>query len=192
MKVVLFGTSADPPTIAHKAILKYLGNNYDLVAVYASDNPFKSHGSNLEHRSQMLKLVIEEVNVHHNIYHCQDISDRRTINTVAKAKQKWGQNIELTMVIGSDLAPQIFSWYQAEKLWQNLKVLLIPREGYVIESPVVEKINERSLGCTIASCQIPPFSSTDYRHNHDLKVLTDRVKIYIQEHKLYLNDTKNC
>ena len=191
MIIAIFGTSADPPTIAHKNILTYLSNNYDIVGVYASDNPFKSHGSNLFHRSQMLKLLTQELNLS-NLTHCQEISDRRTLNTVEKARMKWGENIDLTMVIGGDLAEQIFTWYEAKKLWSQLKVLLIPREGYTIKQEVIDKINHHSLGCSIAPCQIPPFSSTDYRHKHDSIVLTDKVKVYIQENRLYLDDEKSC
>ncbi len=193
MSVAIFGTSADPPTIAHKNILNYLSDNYDLVAVYASDNPFKKHGSNLCHRRRMLELLIEDLNLtDSNIIHCPEISHRRTIYTVEKAREKWGQNIDLTIVIGGDLAPQIFTWYQAQKLWQGLKVLLIPREGYTIKQKVVDKINHHSLGCSVAHCQIPPFSSTDYRTNHDQGVLTDKVKTYIEENCLYLHEEKSA
>lgn len=191
MFVALFGTSADPPTIAHKSILCYLSQNYDLVGVYASDNPFKSHGCTLLDRTKMLELLIQDIKLS-NIVNCQDISDRRTINTVAKAREKWGENIDLTMVIGGDLAQQIFTWYEAEKLWRQVKVLLIPREGYRIEQETINHIISRSLGCLIAPCEIPPFSSTDYRYNHDSAVLTDKVKTYIQKNRLYLNDESSC
>ncbi|MGI0481958.1 nicotinate-nucleotide adenylyltransferase [Geminocystis sp. CENA526] len=191
MTVALFGTSSDPPTIAHKTILGYLSQNYDLVAVYASDNPFKTHACSLVDRAKMLQLLLEDINLS-NIIHCQDISDRRTLNTVRKARQKWGEDVDLTMVIGGDLASQIFTWYEAEKLWRQLKVLLIHREGYMIEQEIIKKINDRSRGCLVASCEIPPFSSTDYRHNHDETVLTDKVKTYIKENRLYLDDETSC
>ncbi|WP_017295766.1 nicotinate-nucleotide adenylyltransferase [Geminocystis herdmanii] len=191
MFVALFGTSADPPTIAHKSILCYLSQNYDLVGVYASDNPFKSHGCALLDRTKMLELLIQDIKLS-NIVNCQDISDRRTINTVVKAREKWGEDIDLTMVIGGDLAQQIFTWYEAEKLWRQVKVLLIPREGYRIEQETIDHIISRSLGCSIAPCEIPPFSSTDYRYNHDSAVLTDKVKSYIHKNRLYLNDESSC
>ncbi|NJM46313.1 MAG: nicotinic acid mononucleotide adenylyltransferase, partial [Alkalinema sp. RU_4_3] len=42
LKLALFGTSADPPTLGHLAIVNYLSAKYDRVAVWAADNPFKS------------------------------------------------------------------------------------------------------------------------------------------------------
>jgi nicotinate-nucleotide adenylyltransferase len=191
MEIAIFGTSADPPTIAHQRILAYLANHYDLVAVYASNNPFKTHGTNLKHRSRMLELLITELNsLYSNIVFAPEISDQRTINTIAKVKQKWGEHHILTVVIGADLSKQIFSWYQAEKLWQNLKVLLIPRDGYQIEDTVINQINQHSLGCSVAQCQTPAFSSTDYRHYHDQQVLNNSVKAYIEEYNLYFNDSE--
>ena len=191
MEIAIFGTSADPPTIAHQRILAYLANHYDLVAVYASDNPFKAHGSDLTHRSRMLELLIEELHsLYSNIVFAPEISDRRTINTIAKVKQKWGDNHVLTVVIGGDLSEQIFSWYKAELLWPNLKVLIVPRDGYKIEEATIEKINQQSLGCTVAEYATPGFSSTDYRRYHNQQVLTDSVKAYIQKHHLYFNETE--
>lgn len=191
MEIAIFGTSADPPTIAHREILVYLAKHYDLVVVYASDNPFKAHGSDLSHRSRMLELLITELHsLYPNIIFTPEISDRRTINTIAKVKQKWGVNHVLTVVIGGDLSEQIFSWYQAEQLWSNLRVLILPREGYQIKQATIEKINQHSLGCTVAEYETPAFSSTDYRRYHNQEVLTDSVKAYIQKHNLYFNGTE--
>jgi nicotinate-nucleotide adenylyltransferase len=61
VNIALFGTSADPPTSAHQAILNWLSYHYDHVAVWASDNPFKTHQTPLEHRSTMLRLLIEDI-----------------------------------------------------------------------------------------------------------------------------------
>ncbi|AFZ46020.1 nicotinate (nicotinamide) nucleotide adenylyltransferase [Cyanobacterium stanieri PCC 7202] len=188
MKIAIFGTSADPPTIAHKTILDYLSQKYDITAVYASDNPFKENQNSLYHRSKMLGLLIEEINVssgNHNIQLATDIGDRRTLHTIEKAKKKWGEKADLTFVIGSDLASQIFSWYQAEKLWQQVKLLILPREGYQVDGDTQQKLEQNTLGYTLADYQLPPVSSTQYRQNQNEEVLTPKVKSYIQCHNLY-------
>ena len=53
-QIALFGTSADPPTSGHQAILLWLSQRFDKVVVWASDNPFKTHQTLLEHRMAML------------------------------------------------------------------------------------------------------------------------------------------
>lgn len=189
MEIAIFGTSADPPTIAHLSILDYLAQNYDLVAVYASDNPFKQHGSSLSQRTEMLRLLIEDLyTIEQNICLTPEISDRYTLHTVEKVKQKWRENSKLTMVIGSDLASQIFTWYKAEKLWQQVQILLIPRQDYVIETSTIEKISQVTPKLTIADFIIPAVSSTDYRQNSNSAVITDKVKAYIQKQRLYLDE----
>jgi Cytidylyltransferase-like len=49
----LFGTSADPPTLGHQAILEWLATQFDEVAVWAADNPFKVQQTPLYHRQTM-------------------------------------------------------------------------------------------------------------------------------------------
>jgi nicotinate-nucleotide adenylyltransferase len=192
VEIAIFGTSADPPTLAHLTILSYLSSHYDLVAVYASNNPFKQHGSNLEQRTQMLKLLIEDLQLTTtNVQLTPEISDRYSLNTVAKAREKWGKQDQFTIVIGTDLANQIFSWYQAEKLWRQVKILLIPRQSYILDKSVINRITEITPDLKIADMMIPPFSSTDYRQNHNPHILTDKVKAYIEQQGLYLDDRDN-
>ncbi|MGY6529100.1 MAG: nicotinate-nucleotide adenylyltransferase [Cyanobacterium sp.] len=188
MKIAIFGTSADPPTIAHKTILGYLSQKYDLTAVYASDNPFKEGQKSLYHRTQMLDLLIEEIRLstgNDNIELATDIGDRRTVYTIEKAKKKWGETSDLTFVIGSDLASQIFSWYEAKKLWSQVKVLILPRAGYQVDTQTRKNLDQYTLGYTLADYSLPPVSSTEYRQNQNKEVLTPKVKSYIQIHNLY-------
>lgn len=187
MEIAIFGTSADPPTIAHQSILYYLSNHYDIVTVYASNNPFKTHNSELAQRTEMLRLLIEDLKLaRENVLLTPEISDRRTLYTVEKVRQKWGENSKLTMVIGGDLASQIFDWYQAEKLWQQVKILLIPRQGYVLNESDVDRIAQTAIDVKIANITIPRFSSTDYRQYQNPQVLTAKVKAYIEQNGLYL------
>jgi len=101
VNIALFGTSADPPTSAHQAILNWLSYHYDHVAVWASDNPFKTHQTPLEHRSTMLRLLIEDISPpRRNISLYQALSSPRTLETVEKARQHWGTQVDFTLVIG--------------------------------------------------------------------------------------------
>lgn len=193
MEIAIFGTSADPPTISHQTILVYLAQHYDLVSVYASDNPFKCHASSLFHRQQMLDLLVKDLQRDYpHVYHTPEVSDRRSIHTLTKARQKWGENHTFTLVIGSDLATQIFQWYEAEKLLSQVKILVIPREDYPLTQADIERINHSRIGSArgkhhfmMASCVIPPYSSSDYRKNRQDASLNPRIRDYIREHNLY-------
>ena len=62
-RIALFGTSADPPTRGHQALLEQLLHRYDHVATWASDNPMKQHGAALSVRAMLLKALVGQLNL---------------------------------------------------------------------------------------------------------------------------------
>ncbi len=184
-KIALFGTSADPPTAGHQTILNWLAEHYDLVVVWASDNPFKEHQTTLQHRSQMLQVAIDEIEPRkHNIKLCQELSDRRTLITLQKAREIW-TDAEFTLVIGADLVKQIVKWYRIEELLKQVKILVVPRPGYAITESDLESLRNIGGRCTIATLNAPRVSSTAYRLEQDKTVITPAVQQYIQGQHLY-------
>lgn len=201
VKIALFGTSADPPTAGHQAILCWLSQHFDIVAVWASDNPFKSHASPLEHRSRMLKLLIEEIKLtRQNIGIYPEISSPRTIVTVGRAKEIW-PDADLTLAVGSDLVSKqsqgnnhkglpILSWYQVEDLLRQVQLLIVPRPGYPLSEVDLEQLQRLGAKVAIADLAAPAVSSTAYRENGDPTSLTPPVKAYIHQEQLYSQDTR--
>ena len=184
-KIALFGTSADPPTAGHQRILLWLSDHYDKVVVWASDNPFKSHQTDLKHRYQMLKVLIDEIQMsRQNIDLYQHLSSRRTLETVFQAKQHW-LNAEFTLVIGSDLGQQIQKWYKIDQLLKQVNILIIPRPGYPINDEDLEALRQFGTAVTVASIMGLPVSSTDFREAGDCNALTPLVQAYIYQEKLY-------
>jgi nicotinate-nucleotide adenylyltransferase len=188
-RVALFGTSADPPTAGHQAILSWLSERYDWVAVWAADNPFKSHQTPLEHRAAMLRLLIEDIPLRQNIvFHPE--SSYRTIETLEKAKKLWGADADFTLVVGSDLVKQLPRWYRVEDLLRQVQLLIVQRPGYAVENVDLQQL--RQLGdCAIADMTGPDVSSTAYRKHGDTQALTPPIQAYIhQEHLYKCADTK--
>ncbi len=189
-KIALFGTSADPPTAGHQTILKWLSEHYDRVLVWASDNPFKKHQTSLENRSQMLGLAIAEINsVQENIHLCQELSDRRSLLTIQKARNIW-QDAEFTFVIGSDLVSQIASWYHIEELLTQVKILVVPRPGYAIIKSDLDSLTNLGGDFSIATLNAPRISSSAYRLQGDRKILTPAVAAYIKQQNLYQKNSE--
>ncbi|PSF39282.1 nicotinic acid mononucleotide adenylyltransferase [Aphanothece hegewaldii CCALA 016] len=186
LKIALFGTSADPPTAGHQAILKWLSYHFDWVAVWASDNPFKTHQTSLEHRMEMLNLLIQEINnSKNNIELRKDLSHRRSLVSVDKARKIWGNDAEYYLVIGSDLIQQIRRWYQSEELLQKAKIVIVPRRGYPIYTEDITALEKIGGSCQIADLNAPEASSTAYREQHDYTVVTQPIREYIHKEKLY-------
>ena len=183
-KIALFGTSADPPTVGHQTILNWLAQHYDRVVVWASDNPFKQHQTPLSDRTQMLQLAIKDLEAHHhNISLHPELSDRYTLVSVNKARHKWSE-AEFNLVIGSDILPQITSWYQIEELLDLVKVIIVPRKGYDIteqDLASLSKIGEFA----IADLNAPQVSSSTYRSQKNSYLIVPAVENYIRQNNLY-------
>jgi nicotinate-nucleotide adenylyltransferase len=188
--IALFGTSADPPTAGHQTILRWLSEHYDLVVVWASDNPFKDHQATLKQRTQMLRLAIEEIDPPgNNISLREELSDRRTLITVQKAREIWGDDAEFTVAIGSDLVAQMRKWYRIEELLKQVQILIVPRPGYTIAQKDLEALTNLGGKYAIANVDAPPVSSTTYREEKDSDLITPAVQNYISQNNLYSSST---
>ncbi|MGC9504726.1 nicotinate-nucleotide adenylyltransferase [Baaleninema sp.] len=189
-RIALFGTSADPPSVAHRAILRWLSERFDRVAVWASDNPFKSHQTPLEHRAAMLGLTIEELQREdldsgrcHNLEFHPELSSPRSLTSVKTARALW-QNADLTLVIGSDLVSQLPQWYRVDELLELVTLLVIPRPGAPIDEADMEQL--RQMGrVDVADLHAPDVSSTAYRQSRDSGKIPPSVEAYIDREKLY-------
>jgi len=185
-KIALFGTSADPPTIGHQKILSWLSQHYDRVVVWASDNPFKQQQTPLKYRTEMLQLGIRDLKLtSNNINLHPELSDRHTLITVNKARQKWGQDPEFSLVIGSDILSQITSWYHIEELLPQVTVLIVPRLGYDIQEADLKLLQEIGGEFAIASLNAPKVASSTYRLEKDQSLVTPAVRDYIYQKQLY-------
>jgi nicotinate-nucleotide adenylyltransferase len=191
VQVALFGTSADPPTIAHQEIISWLASQFDRVAVWAADNPFKTHGASLAQRSQMLELLIAEINPSISDRACvyPELSSRRTFETLINAKKIW-ENADFVLVVGADLIEQLPQWYRATDLLAQVKLLIVPRIGNEIAQTSLDRLGELGAQLSIAPLATPAISSTIIRtnrsaHNESIQGLTPAVSAYIQQQGLY-------
>ena len=185
LDIALFGTSADPPTAGHQAILVWLSQHFDRVAVWAADNPFKSHQTPLMHRMEMLQLLIDDINPpRHNLHLYPELSKLRTIHTLEVAETLWA-DANFTLVIGSDLIDQLPNWYQSDALLERVSLLIIPRPGFMPNDLALAELRQRGARLTIADLTGPDTSSTAYREHGDTDALTPPIEAYIHRKHLY-------
>ncbi len=186
MQIALFGTSADPPTIAHQEIISWLASQFDGVAVWAADNPFKTHGASLEQRSQMLELLISEIDSstskHAQVY--RELSSQRTLETLITARSIW-RGSDFMLTIGADLITQLPEWYRVGELLTQVKLLIVPRIGSQIAASGLQILTDLGAQIAIAPLATPAISSTVIRNSHSMVGLTPRVAAYIRQYQLY-------
>jgi len=185
-QIALFGTSADPPTQGHRTILEWLCDHYDRVAVWAADNPMKTHQTPLQHRMKMLELMIASLETpQNNVQLYPELSSPRSLETVEKAEQIWGNHTNFVFVIGSDLVSQIPRWYASKELLKRVELLIVPRPGYSLTEEELQTLAKMGANYQVAHLNAPPVSSTAYRENGKAEVVDASVKDYIQEKQLY-------
>ncbi len=197
MNIALFGTSADPPTIGHAAILQALMAAFDHVVVWAADNPFKAEQTPLNVRHRMLAVLIQELGADdRKIALHPELSHPRTWTTLAAAKTLWPE-ANFTLVVGADLVPQLPSWYRATELLQQVRLLVMPRVGYELRSADLDRLRSLAIGVAVAPMTPPPVSSSEYRKHGQSPgpsratapapetLLTPGIQSYIDREQLY-------
>jgi nicotinate-nucleotide adenylyltransferase len=155
--IALFGTSADPPTCGHRALLEGLLSLYPLVATWASDNPLKQHGAPLEIRVQLLAALVTAI-ANPRLSHEQQLSSPWSIETLERAAQRWPDH-ERVFVVGSDLLPQIPHWRQADQLLANVRLAVAPRQGWPLQQSDLERLRQCGAKIELLPLQIPASAS---------------------------------
>lgn len=140
--LALFGTSADPPTAGHRALLQGLADTYGQVLTWASDNPLKRHGADLSQRAALLQLLVDDL-ADPRIRTCQQLSSPRALDTLERAERLWPGR-ELVFVVGGDLAAQVPRWYRATELLRRCRLAVVPRQGFPLDPDALRVL--RALG----------------------------------------------
>lgn len=160
-RLALFGTSADPPTTGHRALLKGLLAHYPQVATWASDNPIKPHQAPLAVRIALLGALVEAIG-DPRLELMQELSSPWAIETLARARARWPQATPV-FVVGSDLVPQIPSWRQATTLLQGLELAVAPRQGWPLQESDLERLRAMGAQVQVLPLPVPASASSQAR-----------------------------
>ena len=181
--IALFGTSADPPTIGHKIILEELSKIYAFTISYVSNNPKKKHIEDISIRSHLLKTLIDDLD-NPKILFNQKISSQWAIESIEECQKNYPLS-KVDFVIGSDLITEIFSWKNFDKIIHAVKLLIIKREGYPIESKTLKMLKTNKVIFEISSLNIPNISSSMVRLNNNYSDLPKSLIDIVKKNNLY-------
>lgn len=186
--MALFGTSADPPTIGHQAILAGLGQRYPMVATWASDNPLKHHGAPLAVRRQLLQVVVDGLKARlpqgHRLELRQDFSSRRALESV-QAARACVPAARLVFVVGVDLLPQISSWYRASELLRCCCLVVVPRHNWPHQEQAMAQLQAAGAQLEALPLHIPPVASSQIRQRPDPALVPKEVLPMLVSQGLY-------
>ena len=181
--IALFGTSADPPTLGHEALLSELTKIFPKVITWASDNPDKKHQIPLLKRTQLLRILVKKIS-HPKLELVQELSSPRTIHTLKKAFQLWPE-ASFSFVIGSDLAMQVPKWLNAKSILSKVRIAIAMRDGWPISDVQLAKIKKLGGKIEILPFTIPESSSSKFRERPQQALVPQELVPLLLEENLY-------
>tara|TARA_B100000700_G_scaffold293557_1_gene354654 strand:- start:78 stop:665 length:588 start_codon:yes stop_codon:yes gene_type:complete len=181
--IALFGTSADPPTLGHQALLSELTKIFPKVVTWASDNPDKNHQIPLIKRTELLRILVKKLS-HPKLELVQELSSPRTINTLQKAFQLWPE-ADFSFVIGSDLALQIPKWRNVRSVLNKAKISIAIRDGWPINTQQLEDIQKLGGDFELLPFKVPGSSSSNFREKLQEALVPSELLPKLLEENLY-------
>lgn len=181
--LALFGTSADPPTAGHRALLAGLASTYGQVVTWASDNPLKQHGAPLAQRAVLLQRLVDDLADPRISLH-QELSSPRALTTLERAAALWPGR-ELVFVVGGDLAPQVPRWYRAAELLRRCRLAVVPRQGFSLDPAALETLRQLGGRPEVLALPVPGTASSAVRAQPSPEQLPAAVWNELVKHNLY-------
>ena len=181
--IALFGTSADPPTLGHEALLGELTKIFPKVITWASDNPDKKHQIPLVKRTKLLRILVKTIS-HPKIELVQELSSPRTIHTLKKAFHLWPE-ASFSFVIGSDLAVEIPKWLNAKSILNKATIAIAIRDGWPISKKQIEEIKKLGGEIELLPFNIPESSSSKFRERPQAGLVPSEILPALLEENLY-------
>jgi len=181
--IALLGTSADPPTLGHQALLEGLLRIFPKVVTWASDNPLKQHRESLEHRHALLNALVNAI-ANPQLQLIQDLSSPWTLKTLEIASELWPQE-ELIFVVGSDLAVQMPNWENPKAVMKKARIGIAPRQGWPIQKDQLNTLKKLGGEIELLPLQIPASASSQVRNNSNLSHIPKAIWPLLFEQNLY-------
>ncbi len=182
-QIALLGTSADPPTCGHQALLEGLLKLFPKVITWASNNPLKHHGAPLDKRVALLSALVNEIN-NPALELAQELSSPLTINTLNIASKFWPDK-EFIFVVGSDLIGQIPQWVNATRVLSTTQIGVAPREGWPIQENHLKELRELGGDIEILPLEIPGSASSEIRKEPNLEMIPISLQPILLQQNLY-------
>ena len=182
-EIALLGTSADPPTVGHQALLEGLLTQFDQVATWASDNPMKRHDADLELRCDLLRTLVDAI-ADPRLQLAQDLSSPFAISTLERASQRWPDH-RLCFVVGSDLAQQITSWKEPRRFLKHCNLGIVPREGWPLEQDTLTTLRQMGASARVLPLGIPAAASSQLKRKQERRQVPECLWPLLLKHNLY-------
>lgn len=185
----IFGGSFNPPHVGHVLAVKYVLSVFDTVdelrVVPVFQHPFNKELVDFEHRLQMAKLAMQDINGARVDTIEQTLGgESRTLRTLealceGEPRRTW------RLVVGADVLDDRHKWHRWERVVELAPPLLLGRAGYPhpeapfailpeVSSSQIRKAYNGGEGETVAS--LLPAAIRDYIAEHNLYAGSEDAK----------------
>jgi len=140
-ETVIYGGAFNPPTLAHKAILEACVDyaqtlNADVWVMPSGDRQDKTIATSRDMRIALIEAMIQSINNKDLIPKVVTTELDRTImvetyDTVRELEAEYPDRT-FTFVFGADSTETMASWHGGEYLLENLSMLVVEREGSIV------------------------------------------------------------
>lgn len=185
MKICIFGSSFNPPHIAHQEIVLGLKElNFDKLIIVPTGNPnHKKIDICLEDRLNMVDIFAETNNVDVSLH---EVENQFAYTYESLQYLNFDSSTEIYFTIGGDSVNDLEKWDYFDKLKKMVTFVIVNRSGYELNVDILEKINYVML-----ELKTTAISSSELRINLNKKLLQPEIYEYIIAHKLYHSEADN-
>lgn len=183
-KDVFFGGSFNPPTVAHKNILKLLSEELESnVLLVPNGDDYHYHNKELlsfDKRIDMLNLLIKDLKNITIDKGEQTRTFKGSIETLKHYHHPW-------FVIGADSLAFLPTWIEAKKLIKQNRFIVLNRPGFNVDE-IFENdkiLNTYRNNFVTIDYELGDISSSNFRKTHDATLVTKEVFNYIEQNNLY-------
>jgi nicotinate (nicotinamide) nucleotide adenylyltransferase len=163
LRIALYGLSANPVHNAHLAIIKALSSRFDLVFVWAVDNPDKYGIPNylpLAIRNEMVDAALNDLKLP-NVENTPQWSHPYTGESVQMIRKVY-PSASLWIVLGSDSIKSVSTWSGGDLMNAADGFIEVTRPGLPI-GPSTQLIGGKSMPVIVMDIKTPPYSSSEIR-----------------------------
>ena len=131
----------------------------------------------------MLKTLVEDLD-NPKILFNQSVSSKWAVESIINCKKIYNFN-DIEFVLGSDLIKDIFYWKNFDKITDEVRFLVILREGYPVESNTLKMLETYKVKFKISTIKIPNISSSTLRSNLNYSNLPTSLIDIVKKNNLY-------
>lgn len=179
MKRCIFGSSFNPPHLAHQQIVEALKQlNFDQVLIVPTGNPnYKQIEISTSHRIELVeafaKLCDVEVSFH-------EIENQFGYTVESLDYMNFDQADEIYFAVGSDSVNSLPTWDYFDRLKAMVTFVVIKRPGVELDQQVLNQIKYINLEIETAD-----ISSSQLRTKLDRQFIPEPVYDLIRQYNLY-------